>query len=78
MIKEIDVAVGTSAVNQGRSSVDDKPEPILRVDTILKGVSGILTFLTHATPTQTNSLDKGLQSVVYANARTFATLLYRR
>jgi hypothetical protein len=49
LIEEIDATVGTGAVNESGSCVDDKPEPTLGVEIIVERVGGILTFLTHAT-----------------------------
>ena len=50
LIEEIDVTIGTCAINEGRSCVDDKLEPTLRFDSILKSVTGIFRFLTHQPP----------------------------
>lgn len=44
LIEEIDVTVGTGAVNESRSFIDDQPEAAL----IREGVTGMLTFLIHA------------------------------
>jgi hypothetical protein len=45
--KKLDATVGTRAVNEGGSCLDEKPEPTLGIEMIVKRVDGILTFLTH-------------------------------